>query len=222
MRELLIARLRELARRAGMARVPTPVLVAGFVVLSVAVVAALVRWWPQPTAEGAVVTRAAARDARGAPTADASVAASRTVARADAAGSASASPSGSVCVHVVGAVRHPGVYSMAEGSRVEAVVSAAGGMTTAAAPSAINLAARLVDGEQIVVPTEEDVRSGGGALVGAGASGAGRAVGAPSGGTAAGAKVNLNTADATQLDALPGVGPSTAVKIVSDRQANGP
>jgi competence protein ComEA len=126
-------------------------------------------------------------------------------------------------VHVVGAVRRPGVYELPEGARVQDAVVAAGGVTRGAASEAVNLAQRVQDGEQVVVPTRDEVASGGGAV--AGVRGAGRGTGAGSAVQAAGApaaRVNINTADATQLDALPGIGPSTAAKIVADRLANGP
>lgn len=208
MRDLIEAKLRALARRAGMGGVPTPVLVATMVLLCVAVVAALLRWWPHP-ADGTVVrvqSSGAAQSASGG-AADASASLVR---------SPSAAETSTVCVDVVGAVHHPGVYTLADGTRVQAAVEAAGGLTSAAAPVAINLAAKVADGEQIVVPTQAQVDSG---AVPTGATG----TGAPGkAGGAAGAKINLNTADATALDALPGVGPSTAAKIVADRQQNGP
>ena len=216
MREQLEQRLRALARRAGLTAVPTPVLVAAMALLSVAVVAALLRWWPRPAEAGPVVvehagvTRVAGASARSA---------------ADGAGSASdsetAGPTSSVCVDVVGAVRRPGVFTLPEGSRVEAAVDAAGGLTSAAARAAINLAAKLQDGEQIVVPTDDEVKAGGAAGPGSGAAGGAASAGGAAGAAASGAKIDLNSADATQLDALPGVGPSTAAKIVADRQANG-
>jgi competence protein ComEA len=226
--------MRELARRAGVTGVPTPVLVVGFALLSVAVVAALLRWWPHPAEAGGVaVSRPASRvsvapSASGATTSAGGGAAG---AGTGAAGVDAAQGSGAatVCVHVVGAVRHPGVYTLAARSRVDAAVAVAGGLTPSAAPAAINLAAPLQDGQQVVVPTEEEVRAGsvpaaagGGSAAGAlgGGVAAAGAAGGPTG--AGGAKVNLNTADATQLDTLPGVGPSTAAKIVADRVANGP
>jgi competence protein ComEA len=104
---------------------------------------------------------------------------------------------------------------------VQTAIQSAGGFTQQAAVEALNLAAKVSDGEQVAVPTRQEVESGASAAPSAGARGAGGGAGGAAGGGAS-AKVNINTADATQLDALPGVGPSTAAKIVADRQANGP
>jgi competence protein ComEA len=107
-------------------------------------------------------------------------------------------------VDVAGAVRRPGLHRLAAGARVAAALAAAGGATARADVAAVNLAAPLADGEQILVP----MRGAGGAAAGAG-------------GGAANAPVDLNSADAEQLDALPGIGPSTAAKIVAYRQEHG-
>ena len=122
-----------------------------------------------------------------------------------------------VVVHVVGAVARPGVYTLPSGSRVSDAVAAAGGATGNAAEEGVNLARVLADGEQVRMLTKDEVaagvKAGGGGAAGTGAGG---------GGATAGGKVDLNRATAAELDALPGVGPSTAQKIVDDREANGP
>ena len=114
-----------------------------------------------------------------------------------------------VVVHVVGAVHRPGLYRLAQGDRVADAVARAGGATRKADLSLVNLAALVSDGEQVVVPRR-------GAVVGAGGvGGAAGASGVPTG------PVHLNSATIEQLDALPGVGPVTAQKIVDYRQKHG-
>ena len=110
-----------------------------------------------------------------------------------------------VFVHVVGAVRQPGLYRLPDGARVADALSRAGGTTRRAQLELVNLAARIADGEQIVVP-----RRGSAAAVAPGGSTA-----VPTG------PVHLNTATLEQLDALPGVGPVTAQKILDYRQQHG-
>lgn len=131
-----------------------------------------------------------------------------------AAASPSATPVPMVRVHVLGAVRRPGVVSLSAGARVQDAVDAAGGLTDQARPGELNLAAPLVDGQQVVVG---DARRPGGEVRGA-EPGSGAGSGAPGGGSSgARGKLNLNTATVDQLDALPGVGPVTAQKIVAWR-----
>jgi competence protein ComEA len=117
-----------------------------------------------------------------------------------------AAASARIVVDVVGAVRRPGLYRLSEGDRVADALSHAGGATRRAQLELVNLAAPVSDGEQIVVPRRGAVASAGG---GAGAPGA------PAG------PVHLNTATLEQLDALPGVGPVTAQKILDYRQEHG-
>lgn len=115
-----------------------------------------------------------------------------------------------IAVHVSGAVAAPGVYELEEGARVADAVEHAGGFLEGAAENALNLARVLNDGEQVVVPTAEE-------------HAAQQSVAEASGGAAGvGGKVNINTASVEQLDTLPGVGESTAQKIIADREANGP
>jgi len=116
-----------------------------------------------------------------------------------------------VVVDVTGAVRHPGLYRLPQGSRIADAIARAGGTTHRADSALVNLAAPLADGEQILVP----VRVGAGEADAAGAA-------APAGPPSPAAPVDLNTATVEQLDALPGIGPVTAQKIVDYRQEHGP
>jgi competence protein ComEA len=109
-------------------------------------------------------------------------------------------------VHVVGAVHTPGLYELRRGARVADAVSRAGGATAKADLALINLAAPLSDGQQVVVPA----RAPPVASAGTGSTGA------PGPGP-----LHLNSASVEQLDALPGVGPVTAQKIVDYREAHG-
>jgi competence protein ComEA len=106
-----------------------------------------------------------------------------------------------VVVHVAGAVRRPGVYRLPAGARVTDAVRRAGGLGSGAQEGSINLAARLSDGQQVVVP------------------GRGAATTA-AGGEAAG-PVSLGSATADQLDEIEGIGPVTAEKIIEFRDQNG-
>ena len=119
-------------------------------------------------------------------------------------------------VDVTGRVRRPGVYEFPPGSRVIDAIERAGGARGGAVLSALNLAAPLADGQQIVVPGPKDV------VAGAPVPGVPVAHGAPAAPVAAGALVNVNTADATALESLPGIGEVTAAKIIEHRTANGP
>jgi competence protein ComEA len=112
-------------------------------------------------------------------------------------GRAAATPA--LVVHVAGAVRRPGLYRLAEGKRVADAVARAGGATAPADTAAINLAAPLADGMQVLVPR----RLAGG------------------GGKTPGSRVSLSSATAAELDALPGIGPVTAQKILDYRAEHG-
>ena len=138
--------------------------------------------------------------------------ASGGAAGADAGGSAGEP----LLVHVLGAVAAPGLYRLDSGARVVDAVAAAGGFTAEAERSSVNLARPEVDGEQLrVLAVGEQAPPDAG---GADAGGAGGSAG--SGG--AQAPIDLNRADAAQLDELPRIGPATAARIIAYRDENGP
>jgi competence protein ComEA len=120
-------------------------------------------------------------------------------------------------VHVVGAVRRPGLYDLREGARVADAVRRAGGATRGAELAALNLAAPLVDGIQVLVPRR---LAAAGALEATGGYLSADVVTAAGG--AIGRKLSLSSATADQLDELPGVGPITAQKILDYRAEHGP
>ena len=111
-------------------------------------------------------------------------------------------------VHVVGAVRKPGLYLVDPGSRVVDAIMAAGGLSDEADQCALNLARPLADGEQLVVPNRAIDQIGCGTqATGGGHLGAGL--------------VSLSRADLATLDSLPGIGPTLAQRIIDWRVAHG-
>lgn len=134
-------------------------------------------------------------------------------------------PVGPLVVHVDGAVARPGVVTLPPGSRVSDAVAAAGGVSADADTRLVNLARLLQDGEQVVVPRPGEVVAAptgpGAAPPGGPAAGDGVPVGGAEMGAAAG-PVDLNAADVTALDALPGIGPVLAQRIVEHRDQQGP
>lgn len=132
---------------------------------------------------------------------------------------ASSGPSGPVVVHVVGAVRRPGVVALGTGSRVSAAIDRAGGASDDADLARLNLARVVVDGERLYVPKagETEIPTALDAQRGTGGTGA-------SGGAAGGgadAVVDLNAADQSTLETLPGIGPSLAGRILAWRDEHG-
>jgi len=103
--------------------------------------------------------------------------------------------SAEVVVHVAGLVKNPGLYHLPRGSRIADAIEAAGGVTKKKAAESVNLAREAVDGEQIMV-------------------------GITAGGATQG--ISINSASASDLEELPGVGPVLAARIVAFRDANGP
>ena len=132
---------------------------------------------------------------------------------------------GRAVVHVAGAVRKPGVYRLADGARVQDAVRRAGGAARGADLGSVNLAARVADGQQVVVPRRAGAAGAGSAATAASGAGAG-ATGAESAASGAGAgaqgpPISLNSATLEQLDTLDGVGPATAQKILDWRREHG-
>jgi competence protein ComEA len=118
---------------------------------------------------------------------------------------------GGVFVHVAGAVRRPGLVRVPAGARVAAAVARAGGPSRKSDLTGVNLAARVEDGQQVVVPAAGVV-----------AAGAVAAAGGPSGAaTAPGVKPSIGTATIEQLDEIDGIGPTLAERIVEYRTENG-
>jgi len=123
---------------------------------------------------------------------------------------------GPIQVDVAGAVQRPGVYQLPAGARAGAALAAAGGLAANADEDAVNLAQPLQDGERLAVPTARPAQ----VAVAAGADltltrGGGIDLGGAS-------LINVNTASAKELEALPSIGPVTAQAILDYRTANGP
>ena len=127
---------------------------------------------------------------------------------------------GGAWVHVAGAVRRPGVYLVPARSRVTAAVDAAGGAARRADLTGVNLAAPVVDGQQVIVPVRAGrarpaVAPAGRSSSGGGAPGAAGAAGGPS------TPLSLSAATQPELEELPGIGPALAGRIIAHREQHG-
>jgi competence protein ComEA len=137
-----------------------------------------------------------------------------------------------VRIHVAGAVVHPGVYTVSSSARVVDAVRAAGGATSQADLERINLAQTIVDTEQVFVPSRSSrttkvtvaprLRPSRTTIPVVASTGPGSVPSATSSVATTAPRINLNSATATELDTLPGVGPSTAQAIISYRNRKGP
>ena len=126
------------------------------------------------------------------------------------AGSPTAAPGGEVVVAVAGKVRHPGLVRLPGGSRVDDAVRAAGGVAPGASTGLVNLARKVLDGEQVLIGVDPPPAAAGDT------GGSPAAAGAPAAG-----RLDLNAASASAFDSLPGIGPVLAERIVSWRTEHG-
>ena len=131
-----------------------------------------------------------------------------------------------IAVHVIGAVPRPGLYKFPEGARVQDAIDAAGGMLADANIDALNLAALLEDGQQLDIPyqagSEPTDSTSDTSTFDLPSSNDEDATEEPTNDGSFEELVNINTASSEELDALPGIGPTTAQKIVEYRDENGP
>lgn len=117
--------------------------------------------------------------------------------------------SGEIVVDVRGAVANPGVVRLPAGSRLQAAIREAGGLSEEADVASLNLAGRLGDGEQVTIPSEPDPSTA--------------AVPSPTLATGVSTQlIDINTASAAELEQLPDIGPAIAQRIIDFREANGP
>jgi competence protein ComEA len=165
-----------------------------------------------------IAARSFGRDGGSSPAASISMAAPASARPPRARPRAAPPPRALIWVDVAGAVRDPGLYPLPQGARVAAALERAGGVRARADRAAVNLAAKLVDGQQVFVPVR-----GGRPL---GAAGASASVG-PAGpsvagtGSTAGAPVSLSNGTQEQLETLDGIGPALAQRIIEYREQHG-
>ncbi len=174
----------------------------GIAAVAVLILAGIALFWFDPFQSALSITREG--DEAAIPEADLNANAPRD-------GTASAQQ---IVVFVSGAVKSPDVYELDEGSRVLDAIEKAGGFNDEAEKESLNLARVLIDGEQIVVPTQGAVEPS--------EEGATQDARSTQSDGVINGKVNINRASAEELQSLTGVGEATARKIIADREANGP
>ena len=186
--------------------------------LAAVVVVAVVALWPHPPEEEFVIaaqreqaTDLSAQDAL------------QEAAKQDEASAKSAEKDKTMVVYITGAVKTPGVYELKENDRVNDVITLAGGLVKGSASEYINLAAPIQDGIHVHIPFESEIESGKAEQIAAqGAAGSTASSNLGMAGEAKERLVNLNTATASELETLSGIGPATSAKIIDYREKNGP
>jgi competence protein ComEA len=214
-RDALALRLPATLRGAAVDPALRGTLVLALVAVAGAAIAAYLAWSHRPVTLSTGGGLPA--PARAAPAAPSSPPPPAAAARAAGVGASPSATAAATVVDVAGLVARPGVVTLPPGSRVVDAIEAAGGVRPGTDTTGISLARLLVDGEQILV----DGRPGPAPAPAAQASGGPAGPAGPPGSSGAAGPVNLNTATADELDALPGVGPVLARRIVEWRQAHG-
>lgn len=199
-REELKLKLDCTLRKLGLSRVPKPVLACVSVACALLIVGALSQFWPSADAR-------TGDDFSLVSTADSTVSIEQA---------SSTEELQEIAVDVEGAVKRPGLYRFSEGDRYADAIEAAGGFTKKASRASLNLAQKLEDGMQIVVPTKREVKAAAGSDTAQSNAAQG---GAAENGVES--KVNLNTATSEELQALSGIGPAMAQRIIDYREQNG-
>lgn len=206
--------LYDLKQRIGAGKLGAPALIACAIVAAVVAVYAGIYIYGAVTANSFSLESQSASDVSAA-TSNAD--ASQSSPAEHTSESADSEPIVHILVDVEGAVNSPGIVSVPEGARINDAIAAADGLTEDAASGAVNLAQKMHDGEQVIVPTFEQASSSYSEVANSGGADA-----TSSGNAQTPAKVNINTADESALQTVSGIGPSTAKKIVADRTKNGP
>lgn len=194
--EELSLKAHSLLRRAGLASLPRPVLVGTAIIALALVLLAVWHFWPKANADFIATTANASQQTSETPSSSA-VATRET---------------SEIVVDVEGAVNAPGLYALPADARVGDAIQAAGGLAAHAQPGAANLAQKLSDGEQVIIPTIEQAQDSGQASTDSGKTGSS---------ANKEAKININTASAEELQELSGVGPALSERIVDYRESKG-
>ena len=172
-----------------------------------------------------IAARFVGREGGSAPAPSISMAAPASASPARARPRAAPPPKPLIWIDVAGAVRRPGLYSLPQGARTAAALERAGGIGRGAERAAVNLAAKLVDGQQVFVPARGRPDVGAAAAPAAGASAPATSAGAPGAAPAnassPSARVSLSSATQAQLEELDGIGPALAQRILQYRQQHG-